>query len=99
MRASLFAGLLLLAPFVHAAEITPPASSYGFDWLKPNSTRCAVLQPKLSSRFKSCQREENPFGLTMKAWVCRVNDRSEYFFFATWAQCQEAFETMQANAP
>lgn len=94
--------LLVLSGLAGATEAgLPAAGSYGFDWLKPDSTRCQQLTPKLIARFKQCTPPDisYSFGLDFPGQACRINARSEFMVYVTRKQCQEAFETMQAHAP
>lgn len=78
----------------------PIIGSYGFDWLKPQSTRCSQITASEATKFKHCNYSKDyAFGLDLFAYSCRVNARSEYILLKTKSQCQDAFETMQANAP
>jgi len=91
----------LLTNLAFGAEATfPIVGSYGFDWLKPQSTRCTQIMAKKATKFKHCNcSKDYAFGLDLFAYSCKVNARSEYILLKTKSQCQEAFETMQANAP
>ncbi|NSL55797.1 hypothetical protein [Uliginosibacterium aquaticum] len=95
------AWLLLMGAQVAAAEALPSPGQYGFDWLKPETTRCVAIKPALIARFKHCSPADvsNAFGLDFPGRACRVSPQSEYMVYATRKQCQEALETMQANAP
>lgn len=82
-----------------AAERFPIVGSYGFDWLNPTKTRCIKIDSKLSAKFHRCDYSRNhSFGLDYDAYSCKISSRSEYIILKTKEQCQEAFETMQANA-
>jgi hypothetical protein len=95
------AALLLFANLAFCAdEGFSLVGGYGFDWLKPQSTRCTKITAKEAEKFKNCDySKEHAFGLDMYAYACRVNARSEFIVLKTKPQCQDAFETMQANAP
>jgi hypothetical protein len=83
-----------------ADERFPIAGSYGFDWLKPQSTRCVQITSEHERRFKKCRlSKEHAFGLDLYAYSCKINPHSEYIVLKTKEQCQQTFETMEANAP
>ena len=89
-----------MASIVHAKEFTV-VDGYGFDWLKPNTTRCRPITQRDMNKFKHCEFSNpgNAFGLKLPYHECKASNSSEYFIYETRAKCQEAFETMQANAP
>ena len=93
------AALLLITNLAFSAdEEFPIIGGYGFDWLKPKSTRCTQITPKIAKRFKDCKySKEYAFGLDLFAYSCKLNAHSEYILLKTKAQCQEVLETMQAN--
>jgi hypothetical protein len=92
---------LLLTSLVFGAEVGfPIIGSYGFDWLKQQTTRCTQITASEAIKFEHCNySKEYAFGLDLFAYSCKVDDRSEYILLKTKSQCQETFETMQANAP
>lgn len=94
----LLATILLAAASVTAADRMPQAGSYGFNWLDPQS-RCRKMTAEDLSRFSGCTITANAFGLELESYTCKVDARTELVVYATATQCQEALETMQANAP
>jgi hypothetical protein len=101
MRRLLFVPLFLIGclPSAFSAEHSV-VGGYGFDWLKPMTAQCKLITQKDAERFKKCELSRtDAFGLPLVFHQCRVNDRSEFFIYSSLANCLEAFETMQANAP
>ena len=93
------ASLLVAAPLAAAAATLPPAGTFGFDWLKPETTRCESVSDPLLKRFRRCERQEGAFGLVDRVYVCRVDGRSEYLVFASRTACLRNLDTMRANGP
>ncbi len=94
--------LFVICSSAAAAPNNPPSPDhYGFDWFKPETTRCLKLTPALTARFRQCQLHDpgNAFGLDFPMRVCQSGPESEFMVYATRKQCQEALETMRANAP
>ena len=92
--------LLLTKGVLGAGQRFAILGSYGFDWLEPDSTRCMQITAKEIEKFEDCRySKEYSFGLGLDAYSCKVNARNEYILLKTKAHCQEALETMQANAP
>ena len=83
------------------AKEFPIVNAYGFDWLKPNTTKCRPVTKEQATKFKRCEFSNpgNAFGLDTPLHKCTASAKSEYFIYESKAMCQEAFETMQANAP
>ena len=83
------------------AKEFPIINAYGFDWLKPNTTKCRPVTQEQVKKFKQCEFSSpgNSFGLNAPLHKCKASANSEYFIYESKALCQEAFETMQANAP
>lgn len=79
----------------------PVAGSYGFDWLAPDSAKCVRIADADVKRFKACEfHTSGAFGLDLAYHSCPVSaKRGEFLAFESQAACQEALETMQANAP
>ena len=88
--------LLLAASAGTAAERLPPAGSYGFNWLDPES-QCRKLTDKDLAKVSKCTVTANAFGLDLQSHACRVSAHVELIVYRTAAQCQQALETMQAN--
>jgi hypothetical protein len=88
--------LLLAASGAAAAERLPPAGSYGFNWLDPNS-ECRKLTDEDLAKVSKCTVTANAFGLDLESHACRVSADVELIVYETAAQCQQALETMQAN--
>jgi hypothetical protein len=59
------------------------------------------MTPQDVQRFRACTffRQGDAFAVSAAYHQCRVSARSEYFIYASRAQCQAVLETMQANAP
>ena len=78
----------------------PIAGSYGFDWLKPDTTRCKIITAKDVAVFKKCEfTESGTFGLPLASHACRAGKHSEFIILRNKAECKDALETMRANAP
>lgn len=83
-----------------ATPAAPPAGSFGFDWLRPGTARCGVINETALKGFRSCEyRADGTFGLRDPAFACRRNEKSEYLVYASKAACVRNLETMKANAP
>ena len=84
-----------------AGEATFPVSgSYGFDWLAPDSAKCMRIAEADAKQFKVCEfHTSGAFGLDLAYHACPTAKRGELLIFKSQAACQEALETMQANAP
>jgi hypothetical protein len=76
----------------------PPAGSYGFNWLDPDS-QCRQLTEEDLARVEECTVSTNAFGLDLASHACKVDADTELMVYETEAQCQQALETMQANGP
>ena len=73
---------------------------YGFDWLKPKQARCARITPADAARFKACTfAASGAFGLELAYHSCPLQRGGEMIVLQSKAACQQALETMQANAP
>lgn len=78
----------------------PVSSGVGFDWLDPESAQCARIADIGSNGFKACEyHESGAFGLSYAYYSCATWDGAEFLVFRSPSECQEALETMQANAP
>lgn len=98
--ATVFAAIFSASSSFAVEPVALSAGNYGFDWLHPESARCAKIGPKLRARFQRCKHAaEGGFTGTVPAYLCEVNDDIEYMVFTDRALCQEQLETMQANAP
>ena len=92
--------MLLFTTYAATATEFSKEGGYGFDWLKPETTRCKVITQKDITTFKKCEYITTAtFGLPIASYKCDVNKHSEYFILQTKAECIDALETMQANAP
>lgn len=98
LRTSLLLALLIATVRSGAAEPLPTVGSYGFDWLKPNTTKCRKISASDLKTFKSCKTPSGGFGQFVPTHTCRVDNRSEWIIYSTKVQCADEFETMQANA-
>lgn len=76
------------------------SSGVGFNWLDPESARCARIGAADGKRIKMCEfRQSGAFGLPYAYYSCATGDGAQYLVFGSTSECQEALETMQANAP
>jgi hypothetical protein len=82
------------------ADQLPMVGSYGFNWLKPKTTKCRKIMQSDIRTYKSCETSRPGFGGDIRpTHVCSVDDENEWIIYASNSQCQSEFETMQANAP
>ena len=90
----------LSAPARSAAPGFRVAEGFGFDWLAPDSARCARVATTDSRQLVACTfHDSGAFGLSLAYFACPIKKGSELLVFKSSAECQEALETMQANAP
>lgn len=95
-----FLVMLLAAPGALAQDAFPVAGSYGFDWHQPDSAACNEVTQTQEKRFKPCAfHTSGAFGLPLAFYTCRLPHGGELMSFRTKSDCQEALETMNANAP
>lgn len=77
----------------------PVVGGYGFNWLEPATAQCALIKQTDVQRFTACTYEgSGAFGLSLRFHTCAAPD-AEFLIFSSPSECQEALETMQANAP
>jgi hypothetical protein len=83
--------LLFLSSSVLAGEFAL-VGGWGFDWLKPNTTKCRPIAQCDAGKFKKCEfvAAGNAFGLPSSYHMCKAAGRSEYFVYASKAKCVEA---------
>jgi hypothetical protein len=95
----ILAGLLLAASCLGAAGgDRPPVGSYGFDSLKPETTRCAKLDAAQIGKLTACTfSKRNSFGDDREGWVCHVGKRIGFMAYRTRADCQAELELERAN--
>jgi hypothetical protein len=100
MRTALSAVVLLFTSPVLANEF-PVVGGYGFDWLKPQTTKCQRITRADAKEFSSCTFSPSgyAFGHPSSYHTCKAAGRSEYLIYASQAKCAKAFETMEGNAP
>ena len=99
---TLVLGACLLSFCALATEASfPVAEGYGFDWLAPDSATCTRIAAADTKQFRACEfHTSGAFGLDLAYHSCpRASKRGEVLVFESQAACQEALETMQANAP
>lgn len=83
-----------------AAERFEVVGGQGFDWTRPDQARCAAITADAARRFGACRFEATgAFGLPLAHHLCPLKGGGEVVVFRNRAQCREALETMQANAP
>lgn len=105
LRKTCFLALLItfLGGSAQAAEVpnSEVLGKYGFDWLKPQTAKCAVITEKTLLGVKSCQYnktgETGSFTGNADFYTCKVSAKSEYMAYKTQARCKEELETMQSN--
>ena len=101
---SIAATVLAIACLGTAARSAEPAfrvhDGFGFDWLAPDSARCTRVATKDTKAFQTCAfHDSGAFGLSLAYFSCPIRKGSELLVFKSSSECQEALETMQANAP
>jgi hypothetical protein len=78
----------------------PLSEGFGFDWLQPETARCARITPVEIKTFTRCEfHTSGAFGLPLSYHACATPRGGEFLVFISAAVCQEVLETMQANAP
>lgn len=81
-----------------AAEQRPPPGSYGFDQMKPDTTRCTKLDAAQIAKFKNCTYStSNSFGDDRAGYACEVNSHSAFMAYSTLADCKAELELEKAN--
>ena len=95
----LLAGALLALPCAHAAaDALPPVGSYGFDSLKPETTKCAKLDAAQVRKLTGCTfSKSNNFGDDREGWACHVGKRTGFMAYRTLAGCQAELDLERAN--
>ncbi len=95
----LLAGIALSIPLAcTAAAQSPPAGSYGFDQMKPETTHCAKLAAAQIAKFKNCTySKSNNFGDGRAGYACEVNSHSAFMAYKTLADCKAELELERAN--
>ncbi len=91
--------LLLSLPSAQAAnEVKPPVGSYGFDSLKPATTRCARLDAAQIAKLSKCTfAKNNSFGDDREGWACHVGKRTGFMAYPTQSDCKVELELERAN--
>ncbi|WP_266158631.1 hypothetical protein [Dyella silvatica] len=76
-------------------------TGYGFNWhADPDTVRCIKMTPVFVASFKACvhlAKDDSQTG-TMK-FQCDAGGDKSYLIAETLKQCQDAKDTMAANAP
>lgn len=74
---------------------------YGFNWhADPDAVKCIKMTPALVANFKSCIRKEKGDSQTGTIkFECEASGDRSYLIADTLKQCQDAKDTMAANAP
>jgi hypothetical protein len=90
----------LLTTPVHADGF-PVAGGVGFDWLHPGRAACQSITQADAAGFQRCvfEAQANAFGLRYPMHRCQASGGREYLIYASKAQCSQALQTMEANAP
>lgn len=96
----IFAILLVSTTPVDAGDRFDVVGGIGFNWSRPKQARCNVVKAEDVKDLASCQFEPTgAFGLPLAYHTCPAKRSGELMVFRSRKECQEAFETMQANAP
>jgi hypothetical protein len=78
----------------------PLAAGFGFDWLDPESASCERMDADMAKTAGDCEfQSTGAFGLELAYYECRRSETSTLLVFQSADACQQALETMQANAP
>ncbi|MFT3664983.1 hypothetical protein [Piscinibacter sp.] len=100
---TLLAAMLLSAPHVAISAPVggfPVVGSVGFVWTSPKTAKCAPISEAVAKTFKGCEfSESGAFGLPIAYHTCTRKQGGELLAFRSPAECDEALETMRANAP
>lgn len=93
--------LLFAASFSAAAADFAVEGGYGFDALKPITTKCRLITRQEVAKFGKCEYSANgdAFGIPSRYHRCEASSSSEYFIYESKAKCRDAIETMRANGP
>jgi hypothetical protein len=82
---------------------TPPVGSVGFNWLRPEKSKCRKFSKrrlgKIASRCRVRKSEESFDGKAGPWFSCKMSKTVEYLLFRNAKICKVQYETMQANAP
>ncbi|MEY4351876.1 MAG: hypothetical protein RLZZ609_117 [Cyanobacteriota bacterium] len=83
------------------ADGFPVVGGVGFDWLHPARATCQTITQADAAGFQRCifDAQANAFGLRYPMHRCQASGGREYLIYASKAQCSQAFQTMEANAP
>lgn len=101
MRSMWFSLTLLATPITAgtADVVFPAVGGFGFDWLAPDSAQCKRISTADAKVFAGCIfHKSGAFGLPYAYHTCAFAG-AEMLIFKSEDECQEALETMQANAP
>lgn len=100
MRTPVLGACVALFCVAVAEASFPVAGGYGFDWLAPDTAKCIRIADTDARQFKACEfHASGAFGLDLAYHACPTTQRGEFLVFKSQAACQEALDTMQANAP
>lgn len=78
------------------------ANTFGFDYFKPEKSKCVKITGALLKKLAkfTCEPESGTASGKPAVASCRnKKNTSGYMLFATLADCQEERETQLANAP
>jgi hypothetical protein len=91
-------GLMLASRCLGSNDDRPPVGSYGFDSLKPATTKCAKLDAAKIAKLSSCTfAKNNSFGDDREGWACHVGKHSGFMAYRTQADCKTELELERAN--
>lgn len=107
LRCALASGSLLYLLSIHHGDMAQGkegpfavSSGVGFNWLDPETARCARISTADGHGFRSCEfRQSGAFGLPHAYHACATDDGAEFLVFESLPQCEDALATMYANAP
>ncbi|MFN5464752.1 MAG: hypothetical protein ACK40D_15095 [Cyanobacteriota bacterium] len=97
----LLVGALALLTKPALADGFQVVGGVGFDWLHPGRAACQTITQADAAGFQRCifDAQANAFGLRYPMHRCQASGGREYLIYASKAQCSQALQTMEANAP
>jgi hypothetical protein len=100
LRVAAMALLAMVSAAAGAQQAFAVVGGYGFDWTRPKAARCTAITAAGAARFKPCTfAPSGAFGLDLAYHSCPLQRGGEMIVLASMAACNEALETMRANAP
>jgi hypothetical protein len=93
-------GLALPLP---AASVPNLVGQFGFNWLRPDKSKCAEVTSAIQASFKSCEysdpKSTKSFAGKGDFYMCKAGEQNEFIIYKTKARCAEEYGIMESNAP